>query len=160
MPPLSSCHISGIFSLSEGSRNIEPAYYAQYTSDLDFFDEKESLSDEKKSLNVSVRKFTPSSDALYADDSVVFMVAKAALPAGEDAMLDSIYCTPFEPLPEGLELSLPEGFDPSFPPDPTHTAFVTGTVNRVNNGESTKTFTLNVSEYVRDGRRTFDVRSV
>jgi hypothetical protein len=153
MSPLSSCHISGIFSLSQGSRNIEPTYYAQYSSTLEF-------PDDKISFEVSIRKSPPFTDTLYVDDSVVFMVAKAALPARENGLLDSIYCTPFDPLPEGLESSLPEGFDPSFPLDSTHTAFVTGTVGRVDNGTRTKSFTLNTSEYVRDEQRAFDVRSV
>jgi len=135
MAPLSSCHITGIFSLSEGTRNVEPSYYASYLSALEFIDDT-------KFINVSVRKFTPSADVLYADDSFVFMVAKAALPAGEDGMLDSIYCTPFK--------STPEDFQSSVPPEPTHTAFITGTVGRVDSSGPTRSFVLTTSEYVRD----------
>jgi hypothetical protein len=137
-----SCLISGIFSLSEGSRNTEPSYYATYLSALDF-------TDDAKFINVSVRKFTASTDVLYEDDSFVFMVAKAALPAGGDGMLDPIHCTPFK--------SPSEGFQPYHPSEPTHTAFVTGTINNVNNSGPIRSFTLTTSEYVRDERRTFNV---
>jgi len=142
MAPPSSCHISGIFSLSEGSRNTEPRYYATYLSALEF-------TDDEKFINVSIRKFTASADILYADNSFIFLVAKAALPAGEDGILDSIYCAPF--------ISPPEGFQP---PSPAHTASVTGTVSSVNTSGSTRSFTLTTSEYVRDERRTFTVRFV
>lgn len=144
MAPLSSCFISGVFSLSEGSRSTEPGYYATYLSALEFIDDK-------KFINISIRKFTASTDILYTDDSFVFMVAKAALPAGGDGMLDSIYCTPF--------ISPPTGFQSCHPLEPTHTAFVTGTVSSVNNSGSTRSFTLTTSEYVRDERRTFNVWS-
>ena len=145
MAPPSSCHISGVFSLSDGSRSTEPSYYATYLSALEFIDDE-------KFINVSVRKFTASTDTLYTDDSFVFLVAKAVLPAGEDGMLDSIYCTPF--------VSPPEGFESFHPPGPTHTASVTGTVSSVNTNGSTRSFTLTTSEYVRDERRTFTVRFV
>ena len=145
MAPLSSCHISGVFSLSGGSRNAEPTYYAQYLSALEF-------TDDNKFINVSIRKFTPSADILYADGSFVFMVAKAVLPVGGDGMLDSIYCTPFK--------SDPDTFQSFLPPEPTHTAFITGTVSSVGSNGSTRSFTLTVSEYVRDERRTFDIRFV
>lgn len=141
----SSCLISGVFSLSEGSRNTEPGYYATYLSALDF-------TDDENFINVSVRKFTASADILYADDSFVFMVAKAALPAGGDGMLDSIHCTPFKSPSEGFELY--------HPPEPTHTAFVTGTISGIDNSGSTRSFTLTTSEYVRDERRTFNLRFV
>ena len=145
MPPLSSCHISGVFCLSGASRNAEPTYYAQYLSSLEF-------ADDDKFIDVSVCKFTPSTDGLYVDDTFVFMVAKAALPAGEDGMLDSIYCTPF---------NLSNGVQSFLPPDPTYTAFVTGKVTSVDISEpATRSFTLTVSEYVRDERRTFDIWSV
>lgn len=145
MAPLSSCHVSGVFSLSGGSRNTEPSYYARYLSALEF-------TDDNKFINVSVRKFTPSADVLYADNSFVFMVAKAALPAGEDGMLDSLHCTLFE--------STPEDFESSLPPEPTHTMFVTGTVGSIDSSGPMRSFVLTTSEYVRDERRTFDIRSV
>ena len=145
MAPLSSCHILGIFSLSGGSRNTEPTYYVQYLSALEF-------TDDNKFINVSICKFTPSTDILYADDSFVFMVAKAVLPVGGDGMLDSIYCTPFK--------SSLATFQSSLPPEPTHTAFITGTVSSVGSSGPTRSFTLTASEYVRDERRTFDIRFV
>ena len=145
MAPLSSCHILGIFSLSGGSRNTEPTYYVQYLSALEF-------TDDNKFINVSICKFTPSTDILYADDSFVFMVAKAVLPVGGDGMLDSIYCTPFK--------SSLDTFQSSLPPEPTHTAFITGTVSSVGSSGPTRSFTLTASEYVRDERRTFDIRFV
>ena len=146
MAPSSSCHIAGVFSLSEGSRNTDPSYYTTYLSALDF-------TDDEKFINVSIRKYTAPADILYADDSFVFMVAKAALPAGADGMLDSIYCTPFVPPPDGLQECLP--------PDPVHTAFITGTVTSTGyNSGSVRSFILTASEYVRDERRTFTVRFV
>ena len=141
----SSCLISGVFPLSEGSRNADPSYYATYLSALEFINDENFI-------NVSIRKYTASTDILYVDGSFVYMVAKAALPAGEDGMLDSIHCTPFIP-PSG-------GFQPCYPPEPTHTVFVTGTISGVDNGTSVRSFTLTTSEYVRDERRTFNVRYV
>jgi len=103
-------------------------------------------------INVSIRKFTASTENLLEDDTFVFMVAKAALPTGEDGMLDSIYCTPFIPPPEG--------FQQCYPPQPTHTMFITGTVTKAETIGPTRSFTLGVSEYVRDERRTFNIRYV
>jgi len=145
MAPPSSCHISGFFALSEGSRNTEPSYYATYLSALEF-------ADDDMFINASIRKFTTSADILYAEGTFVFLVAKATFPAGEDAMLDSIYCTPF--------VSPPEGFKMCYPPGPTHTVSVTGTVSDVNTTGSIRSFALTTSEYVRDERRTFIVRFV
>ena len=69
-----------------------------------------------------------------------------------NGMLDSIYCTPF---------NLSDGVQSFLPPDPTHTAFVTGKVTSVDISEpATRSFTLTVSEYVRDECCTFDIRSV
>ena len=143
--PLASCHISGIFSLSGGFRYTEPAYYAEYLSSLEF-------PVDHKFINVSVRKFTPSSESLLPDNSFVFMVAKAALPAEEDGMLDSIYCTPFNPSSEGSEQPITA--------NPTHTAFVTGTVRSVNSDGPIRSFTLTTGEFVRGEARTFDIRFV
>jgi len=141
MAPPSSCRISGVFSLSEGSRNTEPSYYATYLSALEF-------TDDEKFINISIRKFTTSSDILYTDNSFVFVVAKAVLPAGGDGMLDSIHCVPFTSPPEG------------YPPEPTHTAFVTGTVSGVNDNGSIRSFTLTTSEYVCDEWHSFNIRFV
>lgn len=145
MAPSSSCYISGVFSLSQGSRNTGPSYYATYLSALDF-------TDDDKFINVSIRKYTASTETTYTDDSFVFMVAKAALPTGADGMLDSIHCTPF--------ISPPDGFQQCLPPDPAHTAFITGTVSSTGGSDSVRSFTLTTSEYVRDERRTFNVRYV
>jgi hypothetical protein len=147
MAPLSSCHIAGVFSLSDGSRDTDPAYYAQYLSAIEFYDDN-------RYINVSIRKFTPSMEGLYADDSLVFLVAKAAFPPGDEGMLDSIYCVPFRPF---------QGLDQALPVEPTHIAFVTGVVSDVSDAtshEATRFFTLTTSEYVRDVRRAFEVRYV
>ena len=135
MAPLLFCHILGVFSLSGGSHNTEPTYYAQYLSALEF-------TDDNKFINISIHKFTPSADILYADGSFVFMVAKAILPVGGDGMLDSIYCTPFK--------SSPDTFQSSLPPKPMYTVFITGTVSSIGSNGSTRPFTLTVSEYVCD----------
>ena len=137
MAPLSSCHISGVFSLSDGSLDTEVTYYAQYLSALEFHDDNWFI-------NVSIRKFTPSAEVLCPDDSMVFLVAKVALPSGGDGMLDPTHCTPFRPL---------EGFDRALPLDPTHIAFVTGVVSDVSDTVGygpNRSFTSNTSEYVRD----------
>ena len=143
--PLASCHISGIFSLSDGFRQTDPSYYTEYLSSLEF-------PVDSKFINVSVRKFTPTSEALLPDNTCVFMVAKAALPAGRDGLLDSIYCTPFNPHTNGSEQAMTI--------DPTHTAFVTGTVRSVNVGGPMKSFVLTTGEFVRGEQRTFDIRCV
>ena len=145
MAPASSFLISGIFFLSDGSRSTNPPYYAQYLSALDFLNPD-------RFINVSIRKYTPPSEPLYAEETVVFLVAKAALPAGEDGMLDTIHCTPFQ--------SSWESFQESLPPGPTHTASVTGTIGAVSNVGAIRSFTVNASEYVRDERRGFTIRSV
>jgi len=147
MAPLSSCLISGIFSLSDGSRDTDLSYYVQYLSAVEFHDET-------KYINVSIRKFTPSAEALHADGSLVFLVAKAAFPPGDGGMLDSIYCVPFRPI---------EDLDQALPVEPTHVAFVTGVVSNVGNVSGSgvnRSFTLTVSEYVRDLRRAFEIRYV
>jgi len=138
----SSCLISGVFPLSEGTRNADPSYYATYLSALEFINDE-------RFINVSIRKYTASSDDLYADDSFVFMVAKAALPAGGAGMLDPIHLTPF--------ISPPEGLHSYYPPEPTHIASITGTVSSTDDSGPTRSFTLATSEYVRDERRTFNV---
>ena len=119
--------------------------YAEYLSSLEF-----PVDD--KFINVSVRKFTPTSENLLADNSFVFMVAKAAIPVEGDGILDSIHCTPFTPLPEGSEQPITV--------NPTHTAFVTGTVRSVTSDRPTRFFTLTTGEYVRGEQRTFDLRFV
>lgn len=63
--------------------------------------------DDKRFINVSIRKYTVSTDTLYPDDSFVFMVAKAALPAGWDGLLDAIQCVPFTFPSEGFQLCPP-----------------------------------------------------
>ena len=145
MAPASSFLISGIFFLSDGSRSTNPSYYTQYLSALDFLDTDQFI-------NISIRKYTPPSEPLYAEESVVFLVAKAALPAGEDGLLDTIHCTPFQSSWENFRDSLPAG--------PTHTASVTGTIAAISNVGATRSFTVNASEYVRDERRGFTIRSV
>lgn len=144
--PLLSCHVSGIFPLSGGFRRSDPSYYAEYLSSLEF-----PVDD--KFINVSVRRFTPTSESLLADNSFVFLVAKAAIPADGDGMLDTIHCTPFTPLPPGSEQPITI--------DPTHTAFVTGTVRSISNGDdSVRSFTVLTGEWVRGEQRTFDLRFV
>lgn len=143
--PLASCHISGIFALSGGFRQTDPSYYAEYLSSLEF-------PDDHKFINVTVRKFTPTSEALLPDDSFVYMVAKAALPAEGDGMLDSIYSTSFVPVSDGS--------DQAVTANPMHTAFITGTVRSVNTEGSIRIFTLTTGEFVRGEQRTFDVRFV
>ena len=80
------------------------------------------------------------------DHALVFMVAKGALPVGDEGLLDTIHCVPFESSPvEGI----------------THVAHVAGTVASVSNNDAmTRSFTLSVTEYVRGERRTFQVMYV
>ena len=144
--PLATCHISGIFLLSAGIRQTESKYYVEYLSTL-------ALPSYPKLITVSVRKFAPPCEALLPDGSHVFMVAKVALPPGEDGMLDSIFCTPFNPPSESSE-------DPIAKFSPTHTVFVTGTVCNVNGNGPTRSFTLTTGDYVYNKRRTFDIRFV
>jgi len=145
MAPASSFLISGIFFLSDGSRSTNPPYYAQYLSALDFLNPDQFI-------DVSIRKYTPPSEPLYAEETVVFLVAKAALPAGEEGMLDVIHCTPFQSSWENFKGSLPLGA--------THTASITGTIGAVSNVGATRSFVINASEYVRDERRGFTIRHV
>jgi hypothetical protein len=145
MAPASSFVISGIFFLSDGTRSTSPSYYATYQSALDFLDTDDFI-------GVSVRKYTPPSEPLYANETVVFLVAKAVLPAGEDAMLDAIHCTPFQ-------LSWDDCKD-CLPLIPTCTASVTGTIGAITNVGSIRFFAVNASEYVRDERRGFTVQLV
>jgi len=83
---------------------------------------------------------------------MVFLLAKAALPAGENAMLDAIHCTPFQLSWEDIKEYIPA--------IPTHTASVVGTIGVVTNVGSTRSFTVHASEYVRDERRGFTVQFV
>ena len=145
MAPALSFLISGIFFLSDGVRSTNPSYYVNYLSALDFIDTEQFI-------NVSIRKYTPPSKPIQANETVVFLVAKAALPAGEDSMLDTIHCTPF-PLPW-------EDFKDCLPLIPTHTTIVTGTLGAVNNNGPIHSFTVNTSEYVRDERRGFTIQFV
>jgi len=142
----SSCLIAGVFPLSDGTRTTDPNYYATYLSALEFTGTNGAY------INVSVRKYTGPAETVFPDDSFVFMVAKAALPPGEDGMLDPLHCTPFG--------SPQDGFYPYYPPEPTHTAFVTGTVSCVSNDGPIRSFTLETSEYVCNERRTFNIRFV
>ena len=88
-------------------------------------------------------------DPIYEEGSLIFIVAKAALFTGEDSLLDTIHCAPFDPSVETL------------PGDLCHTAFVAGTVSVVDDSvPARRSFTLAVSEYVRDERRAFHVRFV
>ena len=130
------------FSHSDGARNSDPQYYTTYLSALDFIDPD-------KFLNISIRKYTAPADALYADGTFVYVVAKAALPTGGDGMLDPIHCTPFQ-----------SSLTDDIPLDPTHVAFITGTVDSTSSDGSIRSFTLAVTEYVRDEWRAFNVRFV
>lgn len=141
----SSCLISGVFPLSGGSRNTDPSYYATYLSALEFTNGEDFI-------NVSIHKYTASTDILFTDDSFIFMVAKAALPAGEEGMLDSIHCTPF--------ISPSGGFELCYPPEPTHTVFITGTMSSADNSGPIQSFTLTALEYVRNEQCTFNVRYI
>ena len=142
MAPPSSCIISGVFSVFDGSRDSTTRYHTTYFSPLD-------SADTSTPINVSIRKYTALVDPIYQEGSLVFIVAKAALLLGEDILLDAIHCAPFDPSVEAL------------PGDLSHTAFVAGTVSAVDNSMPTRrSFTLAVSEYVRDERRAFHVRFV
>ena len=146
MAPASSFLISGIFFLSEGARSTSPSYYVNYLSALDFINSKQFI-------NISIRKYTPPSEPIQPNETIVFLVAKAALPAGEEGMLDAVHCTPFQ-------LSW-EDFKDCLPLIPTHTTSAVGTIGPVHtNTGSTRSFTINVSEYVRDKCRGFTVRFV
>ena len=141
MAPPSSCIISGVFSLFDGSRGSNTRY-ATYFSPLD-------SADTSTPINVSIRKYTALGDPIYQEGSLVFIVAKAALLTSEDILLDSIHCAPFDPSVETL------------PGDLSHTAFVAGTVSAIDdNAPAHRSFILAVSEYVRDERRAFHVRFV
>jgi len=146
MAPASSFLISGIFFLSDGAQSTNPAYYTSYLSALDFVDTDEQF------INCSVRKYTPPSEPLLEDGTMVFLLAKAALPAGENAMLDAIHCTPFQLSWEDIKEYIPA--------IPTHTASVVGTIGVVTNVGSTRSFTVHASEYVRDERRGFTIQFV
>ena len=142
MAPPSSCIISGVFSLFDGSRDSNTRYHASYFSPLD-------STDTSTPINVSIRKYTALADPIYQEGSLAFIVAKAALITGEDILLDSIHCAPFDPSVEAL------------PADLSQTAFVAGTVSAVDDSmPARRSFTLAVSEYVRDERRAFHVRFV
>ena len=142
MAPPSSFLISGIFALSEGDRHPDQRHYTNYLSSIDFIDPNDFL-------NVSVRKYTPLAESLYEDQTLVFVVAKAMLSTDEDGMLDVIYCVPFESLPVN-----------HLPHTPTHVAYAAGVVTSVDSGVATRTFTLSVSEYVRNDRRNFSIKYV
>ncbi|KAF9791127.1 hypothetical protein BJ322DRAFT_1104791 [Thelephora terrestris] len=116
MAPASSFLLSGIFCLSDGSRMTNPSYYTEYLSTLD-------LINSDPPINVSIRKYAPHSEALYPDGTIVFLVAKAALPGNEDGMLDVVHCTPFQSSWEEFRKSLPSG--------PVHTASVIGTISAI-----------------------------
>ena len=139
MAPPSSFVISGIFSLSEGICNTEQRHYVDYLSAIDFIDPDDFL-------NVSVCKYTALAEPLHEDHTLVFMVAKGALPVADEGMLDTIYCAPFES---------------SSVDNVTHVAHVAGIVTSVSNNDTmTRSFTLSVTEYVRGERRTFPVMFV
>ena len=74
------------FSLSEWSCNMELSYYATYLFALNF-------PNNEKFINIPVHKFIMSTDALYPDDSSIFMVVKAALLSGP-LQKDFHYTTP------------------------------------------------------------------
>ena len=142
MAPPSSCIISGVFSLFDGSRDPNTRYHVTYFSPLD-------SADTSIPVNVSVRKYTALVDPIYEEGSLVFVIGKAALSAGGDILLDSIHCASFDPSVEAL------------PADLTHTAFIAGLVSAVDDSlPARRSFTLAVSEYVRDERRAFHVRFV
>lgn len=145
MAPASSFLIYGVFCLSDGSRMTNPSYYTEYLSALD-------LIDPNQPINISIRKYTPPSEPLYADGTIVFLVAKAALPANEDGILDVVHCTPFELSWEDFKDCLPSG--------PIHAASVTGTIGAIGNAGPTRSFTVNASEYVRDEHRVFPIQFV
>ena len=142
MAPPSSFLISGVFALSGGDRHPDQRHYTSYLSSIDFIDPNDFL-------NISLRKYTPLSDSLYEDQTLVFVVAKAILPANEDGILDAIYCAHFE---SSLASNLPQ--------ITTHIAHAAGIVTSVDNGAITRTFTLSVSEYVRSDRHNFSIKYV
>lgn len=122
-----------------------PSYYTEYLSALD-------LLNPDRPINISIRKYTPPSEPLYPDGTIVFLVAKAALPGKEDGILDVIHCTPFESSWDDFKDCLPAG--------PIHTASVTGTISAISNVGPIRSFTVNASEYVRDERRAFPIQYV
>ena len=145
MAPPSCFVVSGIFSLSDGNRSTEQRHYVDYLSAINF------IPDPDEFLNVSVRKYTALAESLHGDHTLVFMVAKGALPVADEGMLDTIYCAPLESTSD----------DDLLHGAATHVAHVAGTVTSVSNNDmATKSFTLSVVEYVRGERRTFPVMFV
>jgi len=142
MAPPSSCIISGVFSLFDGSRDSNTRYHTSYFSPL-------NSADTSTPINVSICRYTALAEPIYQEGSLAFIVAKAALLTGDDILLDSIHCASFDPLVEAL------------PGDLSHTAFVAGTISAVDDSVPTRrSFTLAISEYICDEQRAFHVRFV
>lgn len=142
MAPLTSCLVSGVFAIEGGRRETEKPFYATYLSTLDFVDPENCL-------DVSVRNYSPLTEGLYADGSLVFIVAKAAFLPGKNGMLDSVYCVPFDD----------SMLDDHLPSSTTKVASVTGTVTSVNNGTPNQSFALSVTTYAC-GDQSFHIRFV
>jgi hypothetical protein len=138
----SSFLIAGVFDLSDGLRSTDTRYYTTYLSAITFVDQPGSH-------NVSIRKYTATSEHLYDNGTLVYLVAKAALPTNSDGTLDSIYCVPFGSSSEDI-----------LPSDSTNTAFVTGTVTSADGTLPTHTFTVSATEYVRGDSRISHLRFV
>ena len=62
-----------------------PSYYTESLSVLD-------LINPNWFINISIQKYIPPSEPLYANGTIVFLVTMAALPANEDDILDVIHC--------------------------------------------------------------------
>ena len=142
MAPLTSCLVSGIFAIEGGRRETEKPFYATYLSTLDFVDPENFL-------DVSVCNYSLLTEGLYADGSLVFMVAKAAFLPESNGMLESVYCVPFD---DSMS-------DDYLPFSTTKVASVTGAVTSVNNGMPNQSFALSVTAYVC-GDQSFHIRFV
>lgn len=96
-------------------------------------------------------------DVVLQDDTIVFLIAKAFVPSGNDPgniLLEAIRLAPFpgNPKDPSYVKSVPDFFSPAI--------FAHGTVCGEYNGESTATvlFPTTVSDYVRGSNKTTTVQ--
>lgn len=106
------------------------------------------------SIQAEIRNYSPPNDTLYPDDTVVFVIAKAAFCNGTSFLLDIIHMLPFggDPRSDSYEAGIPNFTCPY--------VLALGTViaHGPTNVEGVRSFTLSSTEYVRDRAQAFTLR--
>ena len=148
---MSSFTLIGFFALTGGkcvvSTKSSKVYYCFFTTTIQCSGDID--------IPAEIRIYSLYNDIVHADDTIVFVIAKAFCPPNDTALLDAYHLVPVPGSPTETEYQLQRVPDCPYP-----FASGIGTVlsTEVLADGVTKAFSVVVSDYVRDGTKSSTVQ--